>query len=41
MDSDFEMNRVKPGDKDFVYDKQVEFEAPDEANEWDDEEDDF
>ena len=24
MDSDFEINRIKPGDKDFVYDKQIE-----------------
>lgn len=40
MDSDFEMNRIKPGDKDFVYDKQIEFDAPVEDNEWDDEDDD-
>ena len=40
MDSDFEINRIKPGDKDFVYDKQIEFDAPDELNEWDDDDDD-
>jgi len=40
MDSDFEINRIKPGDKDFVYDKQIEFDAPVELNEWDDVDDD-
>ena len=39
MDSDFEINRIKPGDKDFVYDKQIEFDAPVELNEWDDDDD--
>ena len=39
MDSDFEMNRVKPGDEDFIYDKQISFDAPIESSEWDVDED--
>jgi len=36
MDVHFSKNQKKPGDKDFVYDKQEEFD-PQEENEWDEE----
>lgn len=38
MDLDFEKNRVKPGDPNFVYDVKQNFDPPTEPNEWDDEE---
>jgi centrosomal protein CEP19 len=39
MENVFAANVVKPGDPGYVYDKQVEFTTPTQANEWDDEED--
>ncbi|GHP08489.1 centrosomal protein of 19 kDa [Pycnococcus provasolii] len=37
MDVDFEKNRKRPGDEDFVYDVQVEFDPTDDlGNSWDD-----
>jgi len=40
MNNKFEANRVRPGDAKFVYDKQVEFDAPSESAGWDDDDDD-
>ena len=47
MDKEFKKNEVKPGDKDFVYDKRATFErnaaafaGADEADSWDEDEDD-
>ena len=40
MDGRFEANRLKPGDPGYVYDKAVDFEAPSEAADWDDEDSD-
>jgi hypothetical protein len=41
MNGTFEVNCLKPGDKDFVWDKQVEFAAPTaEGGDWDSEEED-
>ena len=36
MDVVFEQTRLKPGDEGFVWDKQVEFGPPEDANDWDD-----
>ena len=36
MSVQFEENRLKPGDNDYVWDKQVSFAPPEEASEWDD-----
>ena len=36
MDIDFEKNRIRPGDKDFVYDKEVEFNEGNIESGWDD-----
>ncbi|XP_020607841.1 centrosomal protein of 19 kDa-like [Orbicella faveolata] len=36
MDKDFEKNRIKPGDEDFVYDKEVEFNEGKIESGWDD-----
>ena len=36
MDKDFEKNRIKPGDEDFVYDKEVEFNEGKMESGWDD-----
>jgi len=38
MDKNFVKNKIKPGDKSFVYDKQVDFESGDEAASWDESE---
>ena len=38
MDKDFEKNRVKPGDADFVYDKEVDFNEGKIESGWDDDE---
>lgn len=35
MDVTFEANRLKPGDPDFVYDKEVEFAEPKLESGWD------
>ena len=35
MSHNFEINRLKPGDKGFVYDKRVDFEPPHEQADWD------
>jgi hypothetical protein len=35
MSIQFESNRLKPEDPDFVYDKRVEFEAPELDSGWD------
>ena len=40
MSIDFEAKRLKPGDEGYEYDKVVEFEAPTEVTDWDEEEDD-
>jgi hypothetical protein len=37
MDIGFEANRIQPNSKDFVWDKQANFEPPVGASEWDDE----
>ncbi|XP_068699706.1 centrosomal protein of 19 kDa-like isoform X1 [Montipora foliosa] len=39
MDKEFEMNRIRPGDKDFVYDKEVEFNGGKIESGWDEEDD--
>ena len=39
MDKDFEKNRIRPGDVDFVYDKEVEFNGGKIESGWDDEDD--
>lgn len=31
----FESKRLKPGDPDYVWDKQMDFEPPSEDNDWD------
>ena len=36
MDVKFEENRLRPGDEGFVWDKQIDFDPPQEASEWDD-----
>jgi hypothetical protein len=36
MSLQFENNRLLPGDPGFVFDKQVEFEAPEVESGWDD-----
>ena len=39
MDINFEKNRIQPGDKDYVYDKQVDFDKVDKVESgWDDNE---
>ena len=40
MNKYFEANRIKPGDPDYVYDKEVEFDGAKVTSEWDDGEDD-
>ena len=35
MDQDFEKNRIKPGDEDFVYDKEVDFNEGKMESGWD------
>eukprot|EP00730_Choanoeca_flexa_P017078 TRINITY_DN8180_c0_g1_i2.p1 TRINITY_DN8180_c0_g1~~TRINITY_DN8180_c0_g1_i2.p1 ORF type:complete len:169 (+),score=35.05 TRINITY_DN8180_c0_g1_i2:61-507(+) len=40
MNKTFEANQVTKGDPDYVYDKQLEFDAPVEASGWDSEESD-
>jgi hypothetical protein len=35
MNGLFEQSRLKPGDAGYVYDKEVEFQAPTEASDWD------
>ena len=38
MDTKFDRNRLKPGDPDFVWDKQVDFQSEGEEDcEWDEE----
>jgi centrosomal protein CEP19 len=37
MDVVFQQNLLKPGDEEYVYDKQVDFQAPQKKSEWDDE----
>lgn len=37
MDKDFEKNRVKPNDEDFVYDKEVDFNVGKMESGWDEE----
>lgn len=39
MDSRFEANRLKPGDPGYEWDRQVDFEAPTETADWDEDED--
>lgn len=39
MGVDFERNRIRPNDSEFVYDKQVDFGPAEEENEWDDDSD--
>ena len=39
MDKDFERNRIKPGDKDFIYDKEVDFQHAKIESGWDDDDD--
>lgn len=39
MDEDFEKNRIRPGDEDYVYDKEVEFNEGKIESGWDDEDD--
>ena len=39
MNEEFEANRVKPGDQEFLYDKEVEFDAGKMESGWDDDED--
>lgn len=39
MDEDFEKNRLRPGDADYVYDKEVEFNEGKIESGWDDEDD--
>jgi len=41
MEEVFTKNAVKPGDKDFVYDKKVEFGDADEENSWDEDVEDY
>lgn len=36
MDVKFEENRLRPGDEGFEWDKQIDFDPPQEASEWDD-----
>ncbi len=40
MDIEFEKSRLKPGDSGYEWNRVVEFAAPEQMNEWDDEEDD-
>lgn len=40
MNKDFEANRIKPGDPDYVYDKEVEFNGAKVKSDWDDDDDD-
>ena len=35
MTVDFESRRLKPGDEGYEWNKEVEFQAPEEDNEWD------
>ena len=35
MDVEFEKKQIKPGDENFKYDVEVDFEEGDESNEWD------
>lgn len=37
MDVVFQQNILRPGEQGYVYDKQVAFQAPQEASDWDDE----
>ena len=37
MDINFEKNRIQPGDKDYIYDKQVDFGQPEVESGWDNE----
>ena len=39
MDKEFEKNRIRPGDEDFVYDKEVEFNDVKIESGWDDDDD--
>ncbi len=39
MDVLFEKNRLNPNDPNYEWDKKVDFEAPTETNEWDDDDD--
>lgn len=39
MDKEFEKNRVRPGDEDFVYDKEVDFDAGKIESGWDEDDD--
>uniref|UniRef100_A0A7S2QU88 Centrosomal protein of 19 kDa n=1 Tax=Chlamydomonas chlamydogama TaxID=225041 RepID=A0A7S2QU88_9CHLO len=39
METTYLQNQVKPGDPDYVYDKQIEFGPPTETNDWDESED--
>lgn len=39
MDKEFEKNRVRPGDEDFVYDKEVEFNEGKIESGWDEDDD--
>jgi len=39
MNAVFVTKQLKPGDEGYVWDKQVEFEAPVEGNDWDEEDD--
>ena len=39
MDENFEKNRLRPGDEDYVYDKEVEFNEGKIESGWDDEDD--
>ena len=36
MDVKFEENRLRPGDEGFIWDKQIDFDPPNEVSEWDD-----
>lgn len=40
MDINFSKNRILPNDPNFEWDKQVDFQPPQEACDWDEEEDD-
>ncbi len=39
MNKDFEAHRIKPGDPDYVYDKEVEFDGAKVKSDWDDDDD--
>ena len=39
MDKEFEKNRIRPGDEDFVYDKEVEFNEGKIESGWDEDDD--